>query len=841
MLKRAPAAGIVGLAALREASTTEYGQILNLVRAALAARYKDDPANSPGGYVYVEIEALYADRVIVARGGRYWQLAYTLDDKNQVVLQEPVEVLERFDPVALREAAQWMREAKDAAGGELAGAISWLEKAIARHERHMNGKEATSEASQQKMMREMKKALAMLSGEKGTGDKMREAIDAGDWLIEASEDGKVWDVIVLRAGLSKNGVWYTDHALRESVKAFEGAKVFVKSNDEHIKGGRPDINKLAGWLSDARFVEGKATDTGRLEARLNLTGAASLRETIAQAWQRGKKDLVGLSIDAVGKTTKPLAQKLREGVKRIAESILKVNSVDLILDPAAGGALVRMVEAANPEEQSAMLKETMLAKIKAKFPNLDAATLSDEQILERYAEAVAADKPAPTDRAGEPMTREEFRTYQRLVEARAAARTKILATTLPQPSKDQLLIRFDRLERFTEADVDAEIKAERDHVVRLAEAFGLDAGKVKLDGDIQVEDRPAKIAGMLDAFFDRTHKDHRATQSFKECYIEMTGDTRVTGRLEHCDRRRLAESVGALRESLDTSAWTDVVGSSLRRTLIRDYQRPNQYDVWRRIANVVPVSDFRTNERTRFGGYGDLPAVAEGSPYLALTSPTDEKATYAVSKKGGTEDITLEMIRNDDVAAIRQIPGKLSGSAKRTLAKFVLDFIRTNPTIYDSVAFFHNTHANLGANALDATYLAAARLRMLKQAEADSADRLGIGPKSLIVPVDLEQTAVDLFSRNTNNDKSFVNNLSLEVLPVWYWTDTNDWAIGADPMELPGIEVGFLDGNEEPELFVQDNPTVGSLFTNDKVTWKIRHIFGGNVVNYRAFDKSVVT
>jgi hypothetical protein len=184
---------------------------------------------------------------------------------------------------------------------------------------------------------------------------------------------------------------------------------------------------------------------------------------------------------------------------------------------------------------------------------------------------------------------------------------------------------------------------------------------------------------------------------------------------------------------------------------------------------------------------------------------------------------------------------KLSRAAKRTLSKFVLDFIRSNPTLYDGVAFFHATHGNLGSAALDATSLAARRLAMLKQAEGDSLDRLGIGPKFLVVPVDLEQTASDLFVRNTNNDKSFINELTLQVLPVWYWTDANDWALVADPVEVPSIEVGFLDGNEEPELFVQDNPTVGSMFSNDKLTYKIRQIAGATVVNYRGFDKSVVT
>ena len=77
-------------------------------------------------------------------------------------------------------------------------------------------------------------------------------------------------------------------------------------------------------------------------------------------------------------------------------------------------------------------------------------------------------------------------------------------------------------------------------------------------------------------------------------------------------------------------------------------------------------------------------------------------------------------------------------------------------------------------------------------------------------------------------------------MPVWYWTDVNDWSISADVMDVPGIEIGFLDGNQEPELFVQDNPTVGSMFANDKVTYKIRHIYGGAVTDFRAFDKSVV-
>lgn len=762
-MKAIPADGIVGLAALREAATGEYRQIIELVQAALVAKLGIERDRA----WMVCIEAIFADRVIVRRDGRFWSYSYTLGADNQVALGEAEEVVEQYVPVALREA--------------LAGAAF---------------------------------------------------VEAG------APDGSAWDAILVRAGRSANRNYYPDSVLREAAPLFEDARVYAKSNDEHLRGSAPDVNKLVGWVSGARFVEGRAPDSGHIAGRVNIVaGAAALRDTIVDAWKRGKRDLVGLSIDVFGKAEK----RIVDGLKRAA-SITKVNSVDLIVEPSAGGALVRLVEAADPKEQSEMaLKDKMQARIKAKFPQLDVAALTDDELEARYAEALAAEQKNDTapggagaDDGDKPVTREELR----MIEARANARTAIAGSNLPQPAKDRLQARFDGLARFTEADVTNEIKAEREYLARMTES-----GRVQLGGlDVEVEDRSKKIGSMLDAFFDPAHKDHRNVQSFRECYIEITGDRRVTGLLKDVDRTRLAEAVGeAFRESLDSTSWANVLGDAITRRMVADYRTPNHYDVWRPVVSSVPVNDFRTQERTRFGGYGDLPAVAQGDPYVAMSSPSDEKATYAASKRGGTEDVTLEMVKNDDVGAIRRIPIKLSRAAKRTLGKFVFDFVRTNPTLYDSVAFFHATHGNLGANALDATYLAAARLRMLKQAEAGSSDRLGIGPRFLVVPFDLQEAAVNLFNRNTNLDKTFVQLMSLEIIPVWYWTDTNDWAIAADPMDIPSIEIGFLDGNEEPELFVQDMPNVGSMFSNDKITYKIRHIYGGNVVDYRGWDKSVVT
>jgi hypothetical protein len=72
------------------------------------------------------------------------------------------------------------------------------------------------------------------------------------------------------------------------------------------------------------------------------------------------------------------------------------------------------------------------------------------------------------------------------------------------------------------------------------------------------------------------------------------------------------------------------------------------------------------------------------------------------------------------------------------------------------------------------------------------------------------------------------------------WADPNNWYVLADPGQIEMIELGFLDGREEPELIVQDQPQNGSVFTNDAISWKVRHVFGGGWLDYRGAYGSVV-
>ena len=777
-MKRVPAGGLLGTVALREAAATELGQVMDLVNAAV--RMTRNASTDTCG-IYWMIDAIFPDRVIVCSNGRYYAYPYTIDDNNAVTLGTPSEVVVDYAPVGAR----------------------------------------VAEAAVQ-----------------GSGVFI-EALAAAD----ASAPPR-YLVRVIKAGTSLNGVNYPAAVLREAVPLFNGVRVFAKNDDEHIKGDpkAKDFNKLVGKLSEARFVE--TTGGGEVQAVLDVLQASDVADKLREAVARGMTDLFGLSIDADGKAKR--VGKLRE-----ATSLTKVSSVDLIIDPGAGGQIIRFTEAQTvTSPESDMLRQQMLDKIRERDAKRadSLAKSTDEEVMTAYREAVQAEalesnpKPAAKQDHGttDGLTAADVDARIRMVEARANARVAIASSKLPAPVAERLTQRFTEAVTFSDADVTAAIDAERKFLGRLVESGAAIRG---LGSDPTIEpgkDFSDKMRERFDSFFDRK----KPATSFREAYIDFTGDRGVSGLMANCDLQRMREAAGEqnFREAISASTFSNVLGDSITRAMIREYgslesYNPSDFDP---IVDEVPVTDFRQQQRTRIGGYGNLPAVAENGPYNALTSPTDEKATYTLSKRGGTETLSLETIANDDVGVIRRIPMALAIAAGRTLYEFVFDFMRTNAAIYDTVALAHATHNNLGVVALDATGFAASRLRLKKQTEKDSGKRLGVTARHLWVPSDLEEASYNLFFRNTNLDKSFVQSRNPNIHVIDYWTDANDWWVTADKSQVPLIEIGFYGGRREPELFVQDLPTQGTLFSNDQIKYKIRHVYAGAVVDFRGFDGNVV-
>jgi hypothetical protein len=376
------------------------------------------------------------------------------------------------------------------------------------------------------------------------------------------------------------------------------------------------------------------------------------------------------------------------------------------------------------------------------------------------------------------------------------------------------------------------------------------------------QEEKTKLGLAMDGFFDGIDakgsdgKSIARFRSLHEAYKKITGlhDSPAEDimRESFVYLPKFASKLTSIMESLQTSSWGQILGDSITRKMIKEYNVPD-LNIWRKlVTDIVPIKDFRTNRRMLLGGYGELPAVSETGTYQALSSPGDDEATYAISKKGGTEDITMEMIANDDVGAIRRIPKALGRAAALTIYRTIFDLFKNNTaTCYDGKVIFHADHANLGSAALSDSAMTDIKVAMMAQtAYGNALEVLGMAnlPKWLLVPSKLEgkanklcisKTLIDA-TGNAATEPNLHSQYGLDYIVVPYWTSDVDFVAVADPQNIPTIEVGFFNGKEEPELFVQDMPNVGSVFTADKITYKIRYIFGVCPLDYRGMQKNVV-
>ena len=72
-------------------------------------------------------------------------------------------------------------------------------------------------------------------------------------------------------------------------------------------------------------------------------------------------------------------------------------------------------------------------------------------------------------------------------------------------------------------------------------------------------------------------------------------------------------------------------------------------------------------------------------------------------------------------------------------------------------------------------------------------------------------------------------------LPV-VWVVWNNYAYAS----IRGLQRGYLGGREDADVFIQDMENVGSRFTADKITYKIRGTFGVAAIDYRSFSRGNV-
>jgi hypothetical protein len=717
---------------------------------------------------------------------------------------------------------------------------------------------------------------------------------------EGAKPGSKWAVVIVQEGLSANRTEYPAKVLREAVKLYEGVPVFWN----HRVGptaSMPDPRDTAAVIKSPKVAVLEATGKTAIVATMHAI-TKEARERLLEAHEEGALSAYGLShtVHADVERVQALDGKPATRVKAIRAT----ESVDIVSFPSAGGHVMRLVAGlAHPvpvTEEDLMTFAQKLARLKESAPQLAKAlsaepTEAEVDALLRVHEAAptpaapasgtaqaqqaASAAAAPTAAAAaatvtDPpagLTLTEAQTRELLLLGHRMRVDEALAgRTMPEKIKGALRESLISRVGLTEAQVKAEIDrfVEASAVATAPALAGTGLGGSSAVAELTKDEAEKILEGWEGFFFADAEPAVRAEHkrltgkdpakagftSLKEGYVLMTGDKNVSGRIE--EARGLGRFQRVL-EAIGTGTLSNMFASTMNRRLLAEYNVATVYQKWRAlVSRIQPLNDFRNQERIRWGHFGDLAIVGENGTYTEFADPTDEKVSYAPQKRGKIVSISRETIKNDDVGFVRQLPMRIALAAARTLHKFVTNLVITNPTLDDSVALFaastsrgFSSAGNIITTALSTANVSVARQRLLRVLDRDNQTVLELAPKILIVPPELEELAIRLtsipvfpVSGQVATEPNYISSrYGLDTYVVLgTMADQNDWFILADPRLVDTIEIGFVDGQEQPTLLVQDMETTGSVFSADKWSYKVRHEYGGDVVEWRGMIGGVV-
>lgn len=312
------------------------------------------------------------------------------------------------------------------------------------------------------------------------------------------------------------------------------------------------------------------------------------------------------------------------------------------------------------------------------------------------------------------------------------------------------------------------------------------------------------------------------------------------------------------KEAMSRSDFQYLLGTAMDRTLLQAYEQAPA--VWQQFAGRTTVNDFKPKKMDDLlGGMSELPEVAELAPYTS-TDVSDAEYSLSVTKRGKKIGISWETMINDDLDALRALPGRLIHAARNTESKAATQLLADAAGPH--ATFFSSGNANKvsGNPVLGLTGLIAALTLLASKTDVDG-NPIVITSAVLVVPPALEATAHNILNATevraatgggdgTGNDQITVRGnglpraLTLCVnpwLPVVDQSANKDkgWYIVPAPNQSrPALTLGFLRGHEAPDLRVKGDAgqyvgggavgaTEGS-FDNDDIQWRVRHVLGSS-------------
>jgi hypothetical protein len=293
----------------------------------------------------------------------------------------------------------------------------------------------------------------------------------------SAEDGLIRGVKIL--GLeSKNGRVYTKEAVARAMSLYEGVKV----NVDHPKGdpsAQRSYGDRMGVMQNVRLGQG---DTG-LFGDFKFNPKHALAEQLKWDAQNSPGN-VGFSHNALAKITK-------RGGKAVVEEITRVQSVDLVADPATTRGLFEATEELNNGEVAMATDTLTLEGLKADYPAL-VETIATQAVEAYKASAEQAAQKKALQEALEKL--DGYDAEKKLREQVALVKEALKEANIPESTCSQVFI--DQLVMASEADRKELIEDRIAHRKAVLEEATAGSGKPKSKEQRTTEAGKSSLAGM---------------------------------------------------------------------------------------------------------------------------------------------------------------------------------------------------------------------------------------------------------------------------------------------------------------------------------------------------------
>lgn len=282
------------------------------------------------------------------------------------------------------------------------------------------------------------------------------------------------------------------------------------------------------------------------------------------------------------------------------------------------------------------------------------------------------------------------------------------------------------------------------------------------------------------------------------------------------------------KRAITSSDLADILVSASQKVMNEAAPAQPGYQKW---TKAMTLRDFKATPIVHLGNYS-LSTPTEGADY-SEASLVDSKETITLRQRGIVLNLSMKAIINDDLGVLSQLPEMADQVGFNDLESAVYGVINSNPTMSDSVAFFHADHDNLIIDATGVDEASLARAEELLASQTKDGKELELKPKFIVVAPKYAYAARKLVNQGFGAYNPFADQ-GIEVVVSNKLTDKESWYVVADPAQCAAIVTGTLDGMEKPTVTSEEH------FSSSNMKMKCEFHNTAAAANYQAIVKLTI-